>query len=282
MKILIVDDSKMNIIIAQDTLLENHVGENILTASSGENAIEILENNEVDLILLDIIMPGLSGVDLLKIFNERNWIRNFKVIMLTTVDDFLVLKECFELGAIDYIQKPFNKIEFTSRVRSVLKEIENDKKLLRALELLEKQNLELMRVNQVLKETQSYIIEKEKMTAVGELLSGLTNEISIPLSHIEDEIFDVSTIVKACDLSSKDILDETKFKIDEVVMNCETNIHKIKKMIASLSNIARDNSKDDYVKIKMNDIIDEVLFILKSELNSVKTVTKKYKSNTKI
>lgn len=282
MKILIVDDSRMNIKIAEDTLLENHVVKEIITAISGEEAIKILENNVVDLILLDIIMPGLSGIDLLKILNERNWIRDTKVIMLTTVDDFLVLKECFELGAIDYIQKPFNKIEFTSRVRSVLKEIENDKKLLRALDLLEKQNLELMRVNHVLKDTQVYIVEKEKMVAVGELLSGLTNEISLPLSHIEDEIYKASRIIKSCDAQSEEKLNNTKQRMDTVVMNCEVNINKIKKLISSLSNIARDNSKDDYVQIKLNDIIDEVLFILKNELKSIKTVTKKYRCNSMV
>ena len=282
MKILIVDDSKMNIKIAEDTLLENHVVKEIITATSGEEAIKILENDTVDLILLDIIMPGLNGIELLKMFNERKWTQDTKVIMLTTVDDFLVLKECFELGATDYIQKPFNKIEFTSRVRSVLKEIESDKKLLRALDLLEKQNLELMRVNHVLKETQAYIVEKEKMVAVGELLSGLTNEISLPLSHIEDEIFNASRIVKSCESSSEEKLNHVKQKMDSVVMNCEVNINKIQKLISSLSNIARDNSKDDYVEIKFNDIIDEVLFILKNELKAVKTVTKKYSCESKL
>ncbi|MBF4694796.1 response regulator [Fusibacter ferrireducens] len=282
MNILIVDDSKMNIKIAEDTLLENHVVKEIITALSGEEAIDILEKNTVDLVLLDIIMPGLSGIDLLKIFNERHWIRDIKVIMLTTVDDFLVLKECFELGATDYIQKPFNKIEFTSRVRSVLKEIENDKKLLRALNLLEKQNLELIHVNQVLKDTQSYIIEKEKMVAVGELLSGLTNEISLPLGHIEDELLCVSGIVKSCNVASEEKLNNAKQKIDATVMSCELNIDKIKKLVASLSNITRDNSKDDYENIKLNDLIDEVLFILNYELKSIKKVTKKYRCDAEV
>ena len=55
-----------------------------------------------------MIKAGLTGVDFLKIIVERKLLNRTKVIMLTTIDDLQILKECFELGAVDYIHKPFN------------------------------------------------------------------------------------------------------------------------------------------------------------------------------
>ncbi len=147
MNILIVDDSKMNIKIAQDTLIEYCVPGDIIGCLSGEEALEILENDVVDLILLDIIMPGISGLDFLKIISGNGVLERVKVIMLTTVDDLQVLKQCFELGATDYIRKPFDKLEFVVRVNSVINEIENNKACNDALEQASNQIDELKRLH---------------------------------------------------------------------------------------------------------------------------------------
>jgi len=151
MTMLIVDDSKMNIKIARDTLLEFDVSGDIIGCLSGEEALEILENDSIDLILLDIIMPGISGLDFLKIISENGYLSRVKVVMLTTVEDLQVLKQCFELGATDYIHKPFDKIEFVVRIKSVLTEIENHNKFIKALKFLESQNNELRNENHALK-----------------------------------------------------------------------------------------------------------------------------------
>jgi len=163
MNILIVDDSKLNTKIASDALLEYQLADEdeISTCLSGEEALEILENYTVDLVLLDIIMPGLTGVDFLKIMVEKELLKRVKVIMLTTIDDLQILKECFELGAVDYIHKPFNKIEFAVRVKSVLSEIETRNRLIFEKEQvliqndhLIQENNQLKRINQILREKQ--------------------------------------------------------------------------------------------------------------------------------
>lgn len=161
MNILIVDDSKLNTKIARDTLLEYKLADEISSCLSGEEALEILEHQSVDLILLDIIMPGLTGIDLLKILVERDLLNYSKVIMLTTIDDLQILKECFELGAVDYLHKPYNKIEFAVRVKSVLSEIEwrknliqNNDQLILQNKLLIQENNQLKNINQILREKQ--------------------------------------------------------------------------------------------------------------------------------
>lgn len=161
MNILIVDDSKLNTKIARDALLEYQLTDEITTCLSGEEALEILDNYSVDLVLLDIIMPGLTGVDFLKILVERELQKKIKVIMLTTIDDLQILKECFELGAVDYIHKPFNKIEFAVRIKSVLDEIETRNHLIHEKELLVLQNNHLRLENEQLKHINHILREKQ-------------------------------------------------------------------------------------------------------------------------
>lgn len=123
MNILIVDDSKLNVKIAYDALEEHSIQAEISMCYTGEEAIDFIEKNQVDIVLLDIIMPGISGMDVLKIMNMKNYIDRTKVIMLTNVDDLQVLRDCFELGATDYLRKPFEKSELAARVKSVLDEL---------------------------------------------------------------------------------------------------------------------------------------------------------------
>ena len=127
MNILVVDDSKMNVKIAFDALKENGIDADISACYTGEEAIDLIEKEQIDIVLLDIIMPGISGIDVLKIMNMRNLIDKTKVIMLTNVDDLQVLRECFELGATDYLRKPFEKSELAARVKSVLDELISNK-----------------------------------------------------------------------------------------------------------------------------------------------------------
>jgi C4-dicarboxylate-specific signal transduction histidine kinase len=283
MKVLIVDDSKMNIKIAEDCLMEYRVVEEIKSCLSGEEALEIMKNEKIDLVLLDIVMPGLTGVDLLKIMKHEKWLDRTEVIMLTTVDDLLVLKECFELGATDYIQKPFNKIEFAARVKSVLKEVESERKLVRALELLEKQNVELIRVNKMLKEAQSYLIEKEKMTAIGELLEGLVHEIEMPLIKLEKELNRSLSRINDLDehISPMTVMN-IKNNLIEGFSDTSDEIVKIKKLIATLGNFSRNSKKDARSPAKLSEMIEEVLLMINSEIKLIHSVEKQYNDHSRI
>lgn len=158
MQILIVDKSKLNTEIAREALIEAKLTDTIETCLSGEEALEFMSFNKVDLVLIDIIMPGLTGVDFLKILDEKGWLKHSKVIMLTTIDDLQILKECFELGAVDYIHKPFNKIEFSVRVKSVLTGIERHNRLIKDKEQMDlkynhlsHENNQLKRINEILR-----------------------------------------------------------------------------------------------------------------------------------
>ena len=114
--ILIVDDEKMII-----NLLTHHLireGYNVLTAKDGPEAIDIATSKKPDLILLDVMLPKLDGLTVCKrIKNEMN----VPILMVTAKDEELDKIVGLELGADDYITKPFEIVEMLARVESVLR-----------------------------------------------------------------------------------------------------------------------------------------------------------------
>ncbi len=114
-KILIVEDDKsINDLIAMNLSI---IGYDCEKAFDGYVATEMIKNTRYDLILLDIMMPGVSGIDLLK----SNICESTKVILITAKGGLNDKLEAFNLGAYDYIVKPFEMLELVARIKVALK-----------------------------------------------------------------------------------------------------------------------------------------------------------------
>jgi sigma-B regulation protein RsbU (phosphoserine phosphatase) len=121
MRVLIVDDNAMNIMVIQEVLKRAGYAK-ISTAVSAESMFEILGMNEkIDLILLDMMMPAMDGIQACKLLQADQHNRDIPVIMVTAVGDSRKLAEALDAGAIDFVTKPINKIELLARIRSTLK-----------------------------------------------------------------------------------------------------------------------------------------------------------------
>lgn len=116
--ILIVDDTPKNIQLL-GTVLKN-VGYKIIVATSGEQALGILDKIKPDLILLDVMMPDLDGYETCKIIKESEKLKHIPVIFLTAKTQPEDIVKGFQLGAADYIIKPFNSSELLARVKTHL------------------------------------------------------------------------------------------------------------------------------------------------------------------
>jgi len=117
-EILIVDDVSENIKVAISILKRDDY--NFSYALNGQQAIEILKTKRFDLILLDIMMPGIDGFQLCKIIKNSPAIADTPIIFLTAKVDIESVAKGFELGAVDYVTKPFHPIELKSRVSTHL------------------------------------------------------------------------------------------------------------------------------------------------------------------
>jgi DNA-binding response OmpR family regulator len=127
-KILVIDDLPENVFMLQDRL-ENE-GYEVITAYEGKSGINKAINEHPDLILLDIMMPEVTGIDVCKTLVANNATADIPIILVTAKSDAEDTREGLEAGAFDYIKKPFNQIELLARINSALKLAEAHKLVL--------------------------------------------------------------------------------------------------------------------------------------------------------
>lgn len=118
-KILIVDDSKFNRQVLKNILEEDY---EILEAENGRIAFELIEAQRGDLaaVLLDIVMPEVNGVTLLKMLNEKEYLNEFPILVVTSEQDVELVAECFDYGISDFIRKPVNTDFVKQRVEKLV------------------------------------------------------------------------------------------------------------------------------------------------------------------
>jgi two-component system sensor histidine kinase/response regulator len=114
--LLVVDDDELNRKMFSRLLKRKDY--NVETANSGKEALELIENNSFDLILLDIVMPEINGIEILKIIREKYTMTQLPIIMVTARDEVEGIVSCLELGANDYVTKPINLAIVTARIEA--------------------------------------------------------------------------------------------------------------------------------------------------------------------
>ena len=117
-RILIVDDSKVNRMLLSRELEKQ--GHQFALAENGKDALEMLAADNYDLILLDVEMPELDGYQTLQRVKEDENLRHLPVIMVTAIDDMTSAIRCIEMGAEDYLPKPFDPVLLRARVGACL------------------------------------------------------------------------------------------------------------------------------------------------------------------
>lgn len=127
-QILIVDDSEMNRAILADILEDEF---EIIEAEDGQAAIMILQKKhiEISLMLLDIVMPEMDGFEVLEIMNQNNWVEEVPVVMISAESSPSAIEKAYELGATDFISRPFDSSIVYRRVNNTLMLYEKQNKL---------------------------------------------------------------------------------------------------------------------------------------------------------
>ena len=181
-KILIVDDDPISQATLSAYLSQIAV---IMTADDGTSAIIMIKDESPDLIILDNVMPGLSGLDVCRHLKGSQAYASIPVIFISSIDDINGKVAAFSAGAIDYITKPFLCDEVKSRVASHLdlyflrKDLEN--------RVAERTN-ELKLSQARLFEAQVRMHRAEKLASLGTLASGIAHEINTPVQFIGNNL----------------------------------------------------------------------------------------------
>ena len=191
-KILVVDDEETVRMLFQRIL--QAAGYDVVTAADGKEALSGIADGDIDVVLLDINMPGLSGIDVLgKI--STDW-PNVCVIMITAVADVQTAVAAMKLGAYDYITKPFDQDEVLLKIRQAVvrwqEQLQDKQHLLQLEQNINEQTRRMQEqftelINSLGREHQLLLQLAEKQKTKGKsLLAGLPPELQRPISTVKE------------------------------------------------------------------------------------------------
>lgn len=186
-KILVVDDKKENLELMTNILEKE--GYDVAFAMDGEKAIRIASLYQPDLILLDVMMPGIDGFETCRMMKSLNELRDIPVIFVTGRIDVSDIVQAFEIGAVDYVTKPIRHEEICARVTTHIQL----RKLMtirdKLINQLRNQNIDLERLALVKEEQLERTV---KLSHLGELVGELTHELGTPLGIVNTAISSLS------------------------------------------------------------------------------------------
>jgi len=257
--ILIVDDTNVNIHLLLDILKDKY---ELLVALDASSALEIVHRENIDLILLDILMPGIDGYEMCQILKKDDKTKDIPVIFITAKIDEESIEKAYDVGGSDYITKPFKSKELLARVKRELKlqeliyDLEESKNEVREIN----QNLQL-KVDEELKKSRDkdkMIFHQNKMSSMGEMIENIAHQWKQPLAQVNSAILLLDEI-----LYTKKIHDDS---IEEKLQEIESLAVYMSRTIDDFKNFySQDKNKEEFV---LQELIEKSIFIVQGVLDS--------------
>lgn len=226
-KVGTVDGRKYTLLIVEDEpdmlrFLETELADtyNLLLAGNGVDGLALAERHNPDLVLTDLMMPKMDGITLCGKLKASSVLLSTKVIVLTARADDQTKLAALKAGADDFLAKPFSTIELKTRLTNILLNARLERQL-------HNKNTELENTLQQLRETESQLIQTDRLSALGNLSAGIMHEINNPVNYMMSA---VAFLRSELTLPS----DEAKETIDDI----EDGLRRIRDIIADLRSFA--------------------------------------------
>lgn len=286
--ILLVEDNPTNLKVLFGFLKDS--GFRVLVARNGEDALQKLTEITPDLILLDVMMPGMDGFETCRHLKSNFKTQDIPVIFMTALADTENKMKAFNLGAVDYITKPFQQAEVLARVNLHLKLRHLTQELAQKSQILSQINLDLeakvAEKTQQLQSMQAQLILQEKMSSLGGLVAGIAHEINNPVGFIAgnlspayDYATDLIELVQLYQQHYPDPVTEVQKKVIEIDFDYVREdfpqlIQSLKAGIDRITEISRSMrtfSRSDRARRETFDLhegLESTLLILKHRLKA--------------
>ncbi len=234
-RVLVCDDSATMRALIRSLLVPGH---EVLLVETGEDALAQAVVFKPDVIVSDLLLPGISGSELCRRVRQTPGLADVPFILVTTLADATSRALGLEAGADDYLYKPLRERELRARVASLLR-------LRRAMTALEVRSRELEASNAALQQAQAALVRAGKLASVGTLAAGLAHEINNPLSYIkagaralERAVADLDTLAAAAPGAAPEALAATLSEVRDLASEMADGSKRLERIAGDLRIIA--------------------------------------------
>jgi two-component system, NtrC family, sensor kinase len=280
--ILVIDDTPTNLEVLYGAL--SSAGYDILVEMDGESGLEQAQNSRPDLILLDVMMPGIDGFETCHRLKANPVTCDIPVIFMTALSETESKIKGLKAGAVDYITKPFQHEEVLARVkihlqiRSMATTLEGQNNLLKNFSA----HLEAKIAERTteLQQAHAQLIQQERLSSLGQLVAGVAHEINNPVNFIygnctpaKQYTQDLLELIKLYQTEYPQSNPRLQKKVDDidleflamdfpkVIASMQIGADRIREIVVSLRNFSRLDEAD-FKEVDLHEGIDNTLMIL--------------------
>lgn len=242
-KVLIVDDEKTNINLL-GTLLEDR-NYDLMVATSGKETLIVAEKSMPDLILLDVMMPEMDGYE---VYRKLRLLDNFdttQIIFITALNHEDDIIKGLDLGAIDYITKPFSPKVVKSKVKNIAHLIYVVKDLEAKIE--------------------RELVQNERMASLGQLVAGFTHDLATPLSvthdastYLEEKVKSLRSILQQDEIAEEEVFEKLD-QLEESLQLAKKSVIQAESMTGSFKRVSIDQTSQSIRSFEPYQLIDDVI-----------------------
>ncbi len=287
-------DPRPDIVIAEDNADMRALLTHLLSSEfhvrptrNGKEALEAVREKHPKLVMTDVMMPEMSGIELCRAIKEDPSTQGIPVVLVTSKAEREMKISGLELGADDYITKPFHPRELLARTRSFVR--------LRVLQdELQERNRELEHALKNLRQAQSQLIHGEKMASLGQLVAGIAHEINNPLNFIEGNLYHLKEYTekilnllnryqqlaeeagnaiaeKFANLERTIDFNQITEDINSVLDGCREGVERTTNIVRNLRTFSRIDDAA-VMTIDLNKAIESTLTLIRSRFTNIKVI----------
>jgi len=262
--LLLIDDDQLTLKLLTRAL--EREGYTVYSADNGKDGLKIIESNKIDVLIVDIQMEGMNGIEVLE--QAKKMYMDIEGIMVTGHRDQALAVKALRAGALDYIAKPVHMEELYLSIEKAINNINlnrnrlyRNRELTITSEIINKMNEELERKieerTEKLKATQGQLFQTSKLATLGEMAAGLAHELNQPLAGIS------LTSKHLTKLSERDRL--TKELVTSSLQDIDNSVKRMSLIIQHIRTFARQDTMK-FISVDVPETIDYALNLLGEQL----------------
>jgi signal transduction histidine kinase len=245
---LLVADDEPDMLRFMKSQLSTHY--NVVEAVDGQQAIEKASQFLPDVILLDMMMPEKDGLQACREIRERTPTQNIPIILLTARADEDTKLAALNAGASDFLAKPFSTTELHVRIKNLVDSHQYQRKL-------SKQNQVLESTIDQLKDTESQLVQTEKLASLGRMSAGIIHEINNPLNFATTGLFTLRN-------KGKYVAPEQQEEYREILKDVEDGIKRVKNIVSDLRMFTHPDT-ESLDQVDVAEVVTSALRFLSNE-----------------